>query len=251
MSMFVPRSLRSNAKGTVVKWRDWAAFLLGAYVLFSPWILRTYDDVQSSSNAWLAGAYAVTVAALGLVMPGSRPIWWCQAALGCWMLVAPFVIGFEYSAALWNACIVGALMIALVGPVNLISDLRIALRSVVLHYRARKLSPEKIVGLDGADEREQASPEKLSREIIECSESIHQALRKAPSKVEIEMCILGYQACADDLIALMRLIEKELPHTGPVRRARLKAAGRRAAVSLTRMRKTLRSSALQDLHTGN
>lgn len=249
--MFVSRCVRSSAKVIFLRWRDWAALLLGIYLLFSPWLLGNYSDVVSSSNTWLAGVYALVVALLGLVIPGSRPIGWLKAALGCWLFVAPFAMGFEHPAASWNACIVATLLIASVGPVTLVSDLRIALRSVSLYYRVRRLSPEKIVRFEGSDEREQASPEKLSRSLIERTEAIHQALRKAPSKVETEMCFLGYQACADDLIALMRLLEKERLRAGPIRRARLKATGRRAAVSLARTRKTLRSSALQGLRTGN
>ena len=36
------------------------------------------------------------------------------------------------------------------------------------------------------------------------------------------MCVLGYRACVNDSIALIRLVDKELPEVGPLRRMRLK-----------------------------
>ncbi len=50
------------------------------------------------------------------------------------------------------------------------------------------------------------------------------------------MCDLGYQVCLDDMIELAILVDRELLRSGPVRRARLRAARDRAADSLARVR---------------
>ncbi len=228
--------------------RDWANVLLGTYLLFSPWIFGTSWDVGRSSNAWIVGAYLVTIAMLGLVIPESRPIEWLKSAIGCWLLASPLVLGFENSGTWLNAWIVGALVIALVVVARLTLSLRISLRWMALRYRARKLSPEKIVGHEAPEE--QRSPGQLSRQIVERSEQIHRALRKAPSEAEVEMYALGYQACANDLATLNRLVEEKLPKSGLIRRARFKVARRRAAGSLSRLHEAFPGGALH-LHPGN
>ena len=230
------------------RWRDWANVLLGTYLLFSPWIFGTSWDVGRSSNAWIVGAYLVTIAVLGLVIPGSRPIESAKVALGCWLLASPLVLGFEGAMDSWNMWIVGALVIALVGTTRPALGLTISLRWMALRYRARKLSPEKIVGHEDAEEPR--SPERLSRQIVERSEQIHQALRKAPSEAEVEMYTFGYRACANDLVTLTRLVNDEFPESGLIRRARLEAARRRAAGSLSRLREAFPVGALHP-HTGN
>lgn len=222
--------------------------LLGTYLLFSPWIFGTSWDVGRSSNAWIVGGYLLTVAVLGLVIPESRPIEWLKIAIGCWLLASPLVLGLENSVTWWNAQIVGALVIALVGVARPMVDLTRSLRWMALRYRAHKLSPEKIVGHE--DSEEPRSPGRLSQQIVERSEQIHQALRKAPSEAEVEMYTFGYGACANDLVTLTRLVDEELPKSGLIRRARLKAARRRAAGSLSRLREAFPAGALH-LHTGN
>lgn len=100
------------------------------------------------------------------------------------------------------------------------------------------LSPRKIVEYRVREE-ESVSPERLSGRIVERSEEIHRSLLGEPSEVEVEMCVLGYRACADDLITLGCMVNEELPNSGLIRRLRLKMALRRAADALSRVRKSL------------
>lgn len=111
---------------------------------------------------------------------------------------------------------------------------------------ARRLSPKKIVEYE--PDEEPPSPEKLSRQIVERTGQIHATLNEAPSEVEIEMCLMGYAACADDLIELARMIEEDRVKAGPLRRLRLRMAWRRANNSLSRARLALPPGALRTLH---
>lgn len=237
-----------SMKARTTCWREYALLLLGTYMLFAPWIIGTSGDVVGSSNAWIVGGYLLTVAVLGLVIPESRPIEWLKIAIGCWLLASPLALSFEDPASSWNAWIVGALVLMSVGVVRIMLDLATLVRETVLRYRARRLSPEKIVGYESPEEP--TSPERLCRQIVERSERIHQVLQEAPSDVEVEMCVFGYRACADDLVTLARLVDKELPKSGPVRRVRLQAVRRRAAGSLSRSRRVLQSGTLR-LHGGD
>jgi len=86
---------------------------------------------------------------------------------------------------------------------------------------------------------EHVHPERLCRHIIECSYEIRRTLLGQTSGVEVRMCILGYRACLNGGITLNRLINKELPESGLLRRLRLKIARRQVTHSLLRVREVL------------
>jgi hypothetical protein len=111
-------------------------------------------------------------------------------------------------------------------------------------YRARRLSPEAIVGYQsreiGSD-----SPEELSRRIVERADEIHRTLLESPSEVQVEMCTLGYRACINDMITLTHLVNEESKTAGPVRRLRLRSASKRATDSLSVAREAMPPGALR------
>jgi hypothetical protein len=114
------------------------------------------------------------------------------------------------------------------------------------HVRGlRRLSPEAIVDyrsrVSHAD-----SPEALSRAIVERAEEIQKSLEESPSdEVRIEMCALGYRACANDMITLTHLTNEALPHASFLRRIRLRHGRKRAIASLAEARKALPPGALR------
>lgn len=138
------------------------------------------------------------------------------------MLASPFVLGFAGSWAAWNAWIVGVLTIALADVPEVAFALVIlsaSLRRARLRFRIRLLSPQKIVGCEGAEGS--PSPASLGWHIVESSHQIHETLRRHPSGAQVEACILGHAACLRDLTSLTELIADRLPKSGPLRRARL------------------------------
>jgi hypothetical protein len=106
-----------------------------------------------------------------------------------------------------------------------------------LDYQARRISPEKLVGY--GEPEEHMHLERLCRHIVECSYEICRTLLRQTSGVEVGMCILGYRACVNMRFTLDRLINKELPESGPVRRLRLEMIRRQAAHSLDRAREVI------------
>lgn len=110
-------------------------------------------------------------------------------------------------------------------------------------YRARQLSPEAIVRHRGY-EAQPATPEELSRRIVERAEEIHRTLLESPSEIQVEMCALGYRACVNDMITLTHQINEEMRTAGPVKRLRLRAARRRATDSLSGAREAMPPGAL-------
>jgi hypothetical protein len=189
-------------------WRKWANVLLGAYLFVAPWILGTSGDRASSANAWIVGACIVAATLRVPVVSGPRAAELIRAGLGAWLLASPFALGFAGSGAAWNAWIVGSLILAF--------DFLSWMHVQKFRYQARRISPEKL--LRHGEREKHVPPERLCRHIVECSYEIRRTLLGHTSGVEVGMCVQGYRACLNGGITLNRLIDKELPGSGPLRR---------------------------------
>ena len=112
-------------------------------------------------------------------------------------------------------------------------------------YNVRRLSPAAI-----ANYRPRAShadsPETLSRAIVERAEEIQRSLEESPSdEVRVEMCALGYRACANDMITLTHLTNEALPNASLLKRIRLRRSRKKAIAALSEARKALPPGALR------
>jgi len=107
-------------------WQDWGNLVLGLWVFFSPWVFQftlptgaeTTSAVTSGAPMWNLYIVGIAVAALALAAIFAFQTWeeWTNLALGAWLFVSPWVLGFSSSAFLmWNAVIVGALVVVLAG----------------------------------------------------------------------------------------------------------------------------------------
>ncbi len=98
---------------TDLTWQDVGNLALGAWLFISPWVLGFSVLRPAASNAWIFG---VIVAVLALAALYAYQKWeeWLSAAIGVWVFVSPWVLGFNYDAKiLWNSLIVGALLVIL------------------------------------------------------------------------------------------------------------------------------------------
>ena len=111
-------------------------------------------------------------------------------------------------------------------------------------YRARRLSPEAIVAYQ-TRESETETPEELSHRIVERADEIHRTLLESPSEVHVEMCALGYRACANDMITLTHLTNEALPNASLLKRIRLRRSRKKAIDALSEARKALPPGALR------
>jgi SPW repeat len=217
--------------------RNWATVLLGAYLFIAPWIFGTFGDEASSANAWIVGACIVVATLRVPIVSGPRAAALTKVGLGAWLLASPFALGFVGSGPAWNAWIVGTLILTLADTLSLAFDFLSWLHAQKLGYQARKISPETLVRY--GEPEQHMPPERLCRLIVECSYEIRRTLLGQTSRVEVGMCILGYRTCVTYGITLNRIIDKELPESGPVRRLRLEMIRRRAAHSLARTREVI------------
>ena len=118
-------------------------------------------------------------------------------------------------------------------------------RSAAPPYGARRLSPEDIVGYRSVGERQEADAATLSRTIVERTGEIRRTLLSSPSLVQVEMCVLGYRACVNDMITLTHLAGEESKTAGPLKRLKLRRRRRLATDALTDAREALPPNAIR------
>ena len=108
-----------------------------------------------------------------------------------------------------------------------------------------RLSPEAIAGYR-ARVSHTDSPETLSRAIVERAEEIQRSLEESPAdEVRVEMCALGYRACANDMITLTHLTNEAIPSASFMKRFRLRRSRKKAIDALSEARKALPPGALR------
>jgi hypothetical protein len=85
--------------------------LLGAWLFISPWVLDYTATGDAATNAWIVGG-AIAVLAAVVATTGVRSLAWSNIALGAWLCISPWVLGFTgVQDASWNAWIVGVLAV--------------------------------------------------------------------------------------------------------------------------------------------
>ena len=91
--------------------------VLGAFLFVAPWLFA-FESGAASWNAWIVGI-AVVVFALAAVADLQEWEEWVNLALGLWLAVSPWVLGFAgLAAAMWTH--VGAgLAVAILAAVEL------------------------------------------------------------------------------------------------------------------------------------
>lgn len=94
-------------------WQDGVNAVLAAWVLLSPWALGFDGDRTATWNALAVGAALLAVALGAIFVPQA---WenWAEAALGLWLAVSPWVLGFAaMREPMLSAVITGVAVLAL------------------------------------------------------------------------------------------------------------------------------------------
>jgi hypothetical protein len=92
------------------RWKDAANFVLGIWLVVSPWVLAYAANTQPAWNAHVVGVI-IAVAALATLIAFHEWEEWVNTALAAWLIVSPFLLGFSgLQAALWNQLVVGVLV---------------------------------------------------------------------------------------------------------------------------------------------
>jgi SPW repeat len=101
---------------TNAKWCDVANLILGAVLLFSPWIFG-FDAGRASENATIAG---IAIVVLAIAALAAFAVWeeWLNLIVGLWTLVSPWILGFQGTTAMTVHVVIGA-AVAILAAVEL------------------------------------------------------------------------------------------------------------------------------------
>lgn len=108
-------------KTVTTRWQDSINFLLGLWLILSPWALG-YTATQAAF--WNAIVLGLVIGAIAIAALVEFREWeeWLDMALGAWLVISPWLLGFGTTvtgleggvfAATWNFVVVGVLTIAL------------------------------------------------------------------------------------------------------------------------------------------
>lgn len=103
------------SKPVVDRFQDWINLVLAAFLFVSPWLFAFTSIATASWNAWICGAI---IAALALAAIVRFAEWeeWINVALGAWLVIAPWVLGFSaVPAAMWTHVMLGLVIIVFAG----------------------------------------------------------------------------------------------------------------------------------------
>ena len=90
------------------RWQDWASFALGLWLAVSPWLADYAAHDAATANAAVMGLALAVTAHFGFSCD-QLSCEWLSLGGGLWLLMAPFVLGFESQhVATVNTIAVGA-----------------------------------------------------------------------------------------------------------------------------------------------
>ncbi|MGE3361948.1 MAG: SPW repeat protein [Rhizobiaceae bacterium] len=93
------------------KAQDWINLVLAIFLFLSPWLVGFAAEVNPAWNAWLMGA-AMGIISLAALYAFAEWEEWVNGALGLWLIVAPWILGFTASMnAMWTHVAIGALVV--------------------------------------------------------------------------------------------------------------------------------------------
>jgi len=97
----------------LTRWQDWASFTLGLWLAVSPWLAGYSEHEVATANAAIAGL-ALALAAHFEVSFDELAAEWLNLGGGVWLVIAPFVLGFDsVSVAAVNSVAVGTFIAVL------------------------------------------------------------------------------------------------------------------------------------------
>jgi hypothetical protein len=85
--------------------------MLGAVLIFSPWIFGFAAGAQSQ-NAWITD---IVIAVLSIVALAGFAEWeeWLNLVAGLWAIASPWVLGFQETTAMTVHVVIGVIVAAL------------------------------------------------------------------------------------------------------------------------------------------
>lgn len=100
-------------KRLTAQWKDAINLVLGLWLIASPWAFGFVTDQAPTWNAWAVGV-VIAVAALAALIAFNQWEEWAEAVLGAWLIVSPYLLGFDaMMSATLNQAVVGIIVAGL------------------------------------------------------------------------------------------------------------------------------------------
>jgi hypothetical protein len=100
-----------------IKNMNWGMAVAGVWVTIAPFVLGYSSVTAAVLNGVIVGVSVTILAGYSAVAEREtriRTLGWITAALGLWLVLAPFILGYApVVAALWSDIIAGILILAL------------------------------------------------------------------------------------------------------------------------------------------
>jgi hypothetical protein len=93
-------------------WQDSTNAALGAWLIVSPLALRFQGDWVALASTVIVGVLLVA-AALGAIFVPRAWEEWTETALGVWLAISPWILGFQVQMAKMNALVIGLVVLTL------------------------------------------------------------------------------------------------------------------------------------------
>ena len=105
----------------MVSWRDqrierlpdWLNLILAVCLFFSPWVLGYTGERVSAWDAWIC-AVVIGVVSIAALVNFAEWEEWVSVAVGVWLVISPWVLGFtNLATATWAMVVIGILVAAI------------------------------------------------------------------------------------------------------------------------------------------
>ena len=105
----------------LLHWQDPVDLVLGVWLALSPWVLGHSGETVPTANAVIVGV-ALVAAALGAILVPRAWEEWTELALGLWLVVSPWALGFSADGRPMLAAVATGISIAALALWTLLTD---------------------------------------------------------------------------------------------------------------------------------
>lgn len=93
-------------------WQDRTNAIIAGWLIISPFVLGFQGEFTALANAVVVGVLLLATALGAILVPRA---WeeWTETALGLWLAVSPWIVGFSHPAARVNAVVAGLVILTL------------------------------------------------------------------------------------------------------------------------------------------
>lgn len=89
---------------------SWLNIITGIWLIIAPFVLGYFNGTARTNDIWLG----IIVGVLAIIHLVSKAVWssWLNVIAGIWLIIAPFVLRYSGTTAIWNDVILGILVAA-------------------------------------------------------------------------------------------------------------------------------------------